>query len=83
MLVSLKSENETLHADHEDLISKFQSSERGSIFCLFSSSLIEWTQRYNNLTEELQAQKTFQLQTQSNHEVTEGEFLLLGNAQNS
>ncbi|KAL5969765.1 hypothetical protein TSMEX_002527 [Taenia solium] len=71
MLVSLKSENETLHADHEDLVSKFQSSER------------EWIQRYNNLTEELHAQKAFQLRTESNHEMAEDEFLLLENAQNS
>ncbi|VDK38665.1 unnamed protein product [Taenia asiatica] len=71
MLVSLKSENETLHADHEDLVSKFQSSER------------EWIQRYNNLTEELHAQKTLQLRNESNREMAEDEFLLLENAQNS
>ncbi|KAL5105280.1 hypothetical protein TcWFU_008515 [Taenia crassiceps] len=71
MLLSLKSENETLHADHEDLISKLQSSER------------EWIQRYNDLTEELRAQKAFQLQTQGNYEMTEGELLLPESAQNS
>ncbi|KAH9279318.1 hypothetical protein ECG_08421 [Echinococcus granulosus] len=69
MLESLKSENEILHADHEDLISKFQSSER------------EWLQRYHNLTEELRTQQRLQLQTESNRERTEDESSLVENAQ--
>ncbi|VDM31426.1 unnamed protein product [Hydatigera taeniaeformis] len=69
MLASLKSENESLQADHEDLITKFQSSER------------EWIQRYNHLSQKLQIQKTLQFRIESDHEAMEDESLLPESAQ--
>ena len=82
MLASLKSENETLHADHEDLISKFRSSENGLIEVIFLSLfLVEWLHRYNNLNEELRTQQMFQVQAENTHEILESESYLRENAQ--
>ncbi|VDL60783.1 unnamed protein product [Hymenolepis diminuta] len=82
MLESLKAENEMLHDDHENLILRFQTSERGKLV-IIRMIFPEWTQRYNNLNEELQAQKLFQLQAESTHDAIETESFMRGNAQKS
>lgn len=82
MLESLKAENEMLHDDHENLISRFQTSERGK-FVIILMTFPEWIQRYNDLNEELQAQKMFQFQAESTHDAIETESFMHGNAQKS
>ncbi|KAM3186719.1 hypothetical protein ACTXT7_003797 [Hymenolepis weldensis] len=82
MLKSLKAENEMLHDDHENLILKFQTSERGKLV-IIRMTFPEWIQRYSNLNEELQAQKMFHLQAESSHDAIETESFVRGNAQKS